>query len=152
MRSSGSTHARGLRSALVVAEVAMASLLVIGAGLMVRSFIRLQETDPGFQTERLLTFRMILLSSKYGPDLQRRAAFMQQTLDRIRALPMVASAASVHQLPMIGSSGTQIQWPRQRIAGKSCGVTAVGIVWFSFSFREATRRSATAAPRATPWA
>ena len=66
----------------------------------------MKQTNPGFRTDRLLTFRMMMLFSKYGPDLPSASRFLQQTLERIRALPMVAAASSIHQLPMIGSSGT----------------------------------------------
>ncbi|HLK65455.1 MAG TPA: ABC transporter permease [Bryobacteraceae bacterium] len=97
---------RGIRNALVVTEIGLAVLLVIGAGLMLRSFLLLHQTDPGFRLEHLLTFRMLLVPSKY-PDAPRRAAVVEQMLDRIRALPLVSSASSIHVLPMTGgNSGT----------------------------------------------
>lgn len=94
----------GRRSALgrmlVVAEVALALVLVCGAGLMARSFIELNRVNPGFRPERLLTVRMLLLPAKYGPDSNARV--VEQMLDRIRALPQVSAAASIHWLPLNG--------------------------------------------------
>jgi putative ABC transport system permease protein len=97
----GTGGGRRLRNVLVVAEVAVAVILVIGAGLMLRSFQLLNHTDPGFRAERVVTFRMLLQFSKYGP-VDRRTAFIQQLLDRVRAQPSVASASSIHLLPMTG--------------------------------------------------
>jgi len=97
---------RTVRNALVISEIALAVLLVIGAGLMLRSFVLLENTDPGFRAEHVLTFKMLLLPSKYT-DAQRRAAAINQMLDRVRALPLVSSAGSIHVLPMGGgNSGT----------------------------------------------
>ncbi len=102
----GTSGGRTLRNVLVVAEVAMAVLLVIGAGLMLRSFQLLNHTDPGFRADHLVTFRMLLLPSKYI-EIARRAPFLQAVLERVRALPMVTSAGSIHLLPMTGmQSGT----------------------------------------------
>jgi putative ABC transport system permease protein len=110
----GSLHAGGrsvaggqrrLRGALVTLEVALALLLVIGAGLMVRSFIKLYRVDPGFESERLLTLRMVLLVSKYA-EPPRRAAVVEEILHRDRSLPQVTAASSIHILPLLGNSGT----------------------------------------------
>jgi putative ABC transport system permease protein len=95
-----------VRSVLVVTEIAGAMLLVIGAGLMLRSFALLHEVDPGFRPQRLLTFRMLLVPSKYF-RLPRRAAVVESMLERVRALPGVVSASSIHLLPLTGgNSGT----------------------------------------------
>ncbi len=105
----GSLGNRAARNSLVIVEVALAVLLVIGAGLMLRSFLLLHAVDPGFRTDRLLAFRMILIApgSTYQQVSEHRAARMQQMLERIRALPEVASASSIHLLPMTGmQSGT----------------------------------------------
>ena len=92
-----------LGSALVVAEVALALVLVCGAGLMARSFVELNHVNPGFRPERLLTLRMLLVPAKYGPDLNARAAVAEAMLAKIRALPEVSAAASIHWLPMNGA-------------------------------------------------
>ena len=105
LRYSGRSIAGGrgvLGSALVVAEVALALVLVCGAGLMVRSFVELNRVNPGFRPERLLTVRMLLLPAKYEADLNARAAVVEQMLAGIRALPQVSAAASIHFLPMSG--------------------------------------------------
>ncbi|HXA48792.1 MAG TPA: ABC transporter permease [Candidatus Acidoferrum sp.] len=102
----GSAGSRRMRGVLVVAEVSLAMLLVIGAGLMVRSLILLNAVDPGFRPERVMTFRMMLLPtqfSSYDELLARRAAMVEQMLQRIRALPMVSAASSISFLPMSGS-------------------------------------------------
>jgi putative ABC transport system permease protein len=106
---SGTAGNRTVRNSLVLTEVAVAVLLVIGAGLMVRSFILLNEVDPGFRPEHVLAFRMLLLNT--GQDFAQvqahRAAVIEQTLDRVRALPMVTAASSIHLLPLAGgASGT----------------------------------------------
>jgi putative ABC transport system permease protein len=104
----GSGTGRGLRNALVVAEVAVAVVLVAGAGLMVRSLVLLNGVDIGFHPDHLLTVRMMLIIGRYGPDIPRRSAIVANTLERIRALPQVKSASSIHVLPMTGgNSGTE---------------------------------------------
>ena len=103
----GSQSNRRVRNILVMAELAVAVLLTVGAGLMLRSFILLNAVDPGFRPERLITFRM-LLNTPLDPHWQEhRAVRVQQMLDRVRALPMVASASSIKILPLSGrQSGT----------------------------------------------
>lgn len=100
----GSGAGRGLRNSLVVAEVAVAVVLVAGAGLMVRSFVLLNGVDLGFRPDHLLTVRMLLVFNKYAGDLPRRAAVVADTLQRLRALPQVRSASSIHILPMMGGN------------------------------------------------
>ena len=103
----GSSGGRGLRSALVIAELAVAVVLVAGAGLMLRSFAVLNSVNLGFRPDHLLTFRMLLIFNKYATDLPRRGAIVANTLERVRALPQVVSASSIHVLPMLGTnSGT----------------------------------------------
>ena len=104
---SGSSAGRGLRNALVVAEVAVAVVLVAGAGLMLRSFTLLNSVDPGYRADHVLTLRMTLIFSKYAASLPRRAAIVQDTLERVRALPQVKSASSIHALPTTPTSGTE---------------------------------------------
>jgi predicted permease len=93
---------RQLRKALVVAEIALALVLLVGAGLMVRSFLRLQQTELGFEPDNLLTMRVALPWRKYndaqGPERQKQ--FYQQLLERLAALPGVESAAVTSNLPL----------------------------------------------------
>jgi putative ABC transport system permease protein len=99
-RGSGAGRQR-TRSLLVVAEVAMSLLLLTGAGLMIRSFLRLMQVNPGFSPDQVLTMRVDLPASNY-PEPPQRRAFFQQTLERIRALPGVISAGAVGELPLAG--------------------------------------------------
>jgi putative ABC transport system permease protein len=93
---------QGLRKALIVAEVALAMVLLIGAGLLVKSFLRLQQTDLGFNPGNLLTMRVALPWRKFndqqGPERQKQ--FFQQLLERLSGLPGVASAALTSNLPL----------------------------------------------------
>ena len=92
-----------LRSLLVVAETALALVLLVGAGLLVRSFVALQAVDPGFDPDGLLTFRVAVPQSKYAEPAQI-AAFYSQALDRLQALPGVESAGAVLTLPFSGTA------------------------------------------------
>jgi putative ABC transport system permease protein len=87
-------------SALVVAEVALALMLLAGAGLLIRSFIRLQSVDPGFNPRNLLTAIVRLPSASYDDSKVRD--FYGQLLDRVRTLPGAQSAAAVSSLPLAG--------------------------------------------------
>ncbi|HEX8775378.1 MAG TPA: ABC transporter permease [Pyrinomonadaceae bacterium] len=98
---SGGTRSRRLRNAFVVAEVALALVLLASAGLMLKSFSRLQTVNPGFETERLLTMRLVLPNNKYPEDYQR-TAFFRQAIERIGRLPGVQSASAVSFLPFAG--------------------------------------------------
>jgi putative ABC transport system permease protein len=90
-----------LRDGLIVAEVALAVVVLIGAGLLVRSFIRLRATDPGFRAEGLLTFRVPLLGGRNSAP-ERRRAFFAEIEERLAALPGVHSVGSVNELPLTG--------------------------------------------------
>jgi putative ABC transport system permease protein len=94
---------RRLRGFLIVAEVALAFVLLIGAGLLIRSFARLTEVNPGLDPHSVLTMNM-LLPAKYSDG--RSAAFFQETLERVRALPGVEASATVVPLPLSGSHGS----------------------------------------------
>jgi len=86
------------RQALVVAEIALALVLLVGAGLLTRSFARLIAVEPGFETRNLLTMHIFLNGRSYGQG--KAALYYQQLLERLRALPGVESAAAVTTLPM----------------------------------------------------
>ena len=95
------TGSRGhrIRGLLVVAEVAVALVLLIGAGLLINSFLRLRHVDPGFHTDHLLTMQIALPTQKY-PDQARRSAFYTELLRRVESLPGVKSAAVTTNLPL----------------------------------------------------
>jgi predicted permease len=88
-----------LRSLLVIAEVAISVVLLIGAGLLINSFLRLRNVDPGFQSDNLLTMRIALPQLKY-PDHATRKTFYGQLLSRVEALPGVRSAAVTNWIPL----------------------------------------------------
>ncbi|HSR68226.1 MAG TPA: ABC transporter permease [Acidobacteriota bacterium] len=93
-----------LRSAVVVAEVALCVVLVISAGLTVRSLYKLSQVDPGFDPDNLLVFFLGLPEAAY-PDEQAVEDFHRRLLEQIRALPSVRHAASFRGLPLTGSIG-----------------------------------------------
>ncbi|MEP7340147.1 MAG: ABC transporter permease, partial [Acidobacteriota bacterium] len=100
-RSGVGNRQRRLRDVLVVAEVALALVLLVGAGLLIRSFWKLQQADPGFNAERILTTSLSLPRARYG-DGPKVAAFQQQLLDRLATLPGVQSAGLTSDLPWTG--------------------------------------------------
>jgi putative ABC transport system permease protein len=107
-RASG-FHGRGLRNALMVSEVALAIVLLIGAGLLIRSFAILLDVDPGYRTENLLTARLTTLPQRYKEKSQR-VQFYEQTLQRLAALPGVASVGLTLHLPLTGFNwGARLQ-------------------------------------------
>ena len=90
-----------LRSVLVVGEVALALVLLSGAGLLMRSFYHLQSMDPGFDPHDVLTFRTNLPGAKYKTD-EMQAAFYQRALERIRTMPGVTAAGAAQIFPLAG--------------------------------------------------
>ncbi len=88
-----------LRSLLVIAEVAVSFVLLIGAGLLINSFVHLRNLDPGFRADHLLTAKIELSEVKY-PDRRHRIPFLDEVLRRVRALPGVESAALAGNLPL----------------------------------------------------
>jgi putative ABC transport system permease protein len=104
--SRGSTGGRGLlRESMVAFEVCASLVLLIGAGLLVRSFVRLERTSPGFHTENVLTAFVSLPVAQYREPAQR-AAFARSLLERVRAVPGVRSAATIDFLPYNGGPGS----------------------------------------------
>lgn len=96
---SGGTSGRFVRRLLVVSEVALAVVLLVGAGLLIRSFQRLRQVDIGFTTENRLTMKMVLPMPKYVKAEARRA-FYDQTLQRVEAIPGVEAAGVITVLPL----------------------------------------------------
>jgi predicted permease len=88
-----------LRPTLVVVEIAAAVVLLIGAGLMIRSVMRIREVGPGLRTQNLLTAKLTLPRQKYT-DVESTSAFYQQVLERLNHLPGVQSAALISHLPI----------------------------------------------------
>ena len=100
----GGASRHRLRSLLVVSEVSLSLVLLVGAGLLIQSFLRVQRIDAGFNPENLLTMQLMLTGPEYGPAA-RRQAFVDETLTRIEALPGVKSASAISTLPIGATSG-----------------------------------------------
>ena len=94
-----------LRSAMVVTEVALALVLLVGAGLLIQTFIKLRDQYSSLQGESVLTLRTVLPRNKY-PDHAQRIAFYNQALDRVKALPGVVSAGYSTSVPLAEKGGT----------------------------------------------
>src|SRR6266850_2750358 len=107
LKESGRTtagHRRNrLRSVLVVSEVALSLVLLVGAGLMIRSFAKLNQVNPGFKPAQVLTLGATLLRSKYPEDEQVAQVFSQM-LERAATAPGVLSAGAISDLPLTGSN------------------------------------------------
>ncbi|PYJ07430.1 MAG: hypothetical protein DMF06_15770 [Verrucomicrobia bacterium] len=97
----GGLRHRKLRHAFVIAEIALAVVLLVGAGLMLRSFASMRQVDPGFDPANVLTMRMQLPRAKY-PDDPARIRFFREVTDRVAALAGVQAAGTVSYLPMAG--------------------------------------------------
>jgi len=130
----GGTRARRMRSAFVVAQVAMALVLLVGAGLLMRSLNRLESVDAGFDPRNLLTMRVNLPTRKYNTD-PKVINFFTQAVDQIRNIPGVESVAAINTLPFDGPySGTRLDVEGQpkRPAGQelSTGVIVTDANYF----------------------
>jgi putative ABC transport system permease protein len=100
LRTTATRGSRRFRDGLVVAQVSLALVLLVGAGLVLRSLVRLYQVDPGFETERVVTARVGLPDALY-PD-PAKARFFHEFADRVRALPGVEAAGVVSALPLTG--------------------------------------------------
>jgi predicted permease len=101
----GSTAHRGrTRSVLVIAEVGLSLVLLIGAGLLVKSFARLMDVNAGFDPDHLLTFNLGLPPST---DSVHQLAFYQQVMQRLQALPGVQAVGAVSRLPLAGGNSSR---------------------------------------------
>src|SRR5499426_1383226 len=105
----GGMRSHMLRNSLVVAEIALALVLLVGAGLLIRSFARLQGVDPGFNAHNLLTMKVSLPGRKYDTD-QKRINFFLQAVAQMQSLPGVESAGAVSFLPFAAPhAGTLVE-------------------------------------------
>ena len=122
-RVAGHGRAARVRHGLIVAEVALTLVLLVSAGLMVRSFIALQDVRPGFEPTGAVTFQVALPPSRYGtPEL--RQAFVDDIERRLRALPGVRTVGVTSQLPLTGSGPLQPYAYNEETARKWESVTA----------------------------
>ncbi len=109
-----------LRSALIVAQVSVSFLLLIGAGLMVRSLINLQRVDPGFHPENVLTIQLSLDFSRYTSDEKTRG-FFDSLLEKVAALPGVTSVAAAGDFPLDKSPAFNNQFDIEGQQGTDTG-------------------------------
>jgi putative ABC transport system permease protein len=129
---------RKIRSVLVVSEVALAMLLLVGAGLLIRSFRQLLEVSPGFQTQHLLTMEISLPEKPY-PDGTPVQSFFQQFTERISAIPGVKAAGAVSQMPLSDSYSSGSTFVHETSAANVVRLPKFG----NFAFIEADQRIAT---------
>jgi len=105
-RSTGGSSREGMRKILLVAEVGLSLVLLIGAGLMLRTVFQLTRVNPGFNAEKLLMVEFSLPRNAY--DQARQAVFFDECLTRVQALPGVRSAALTLSLPIDGSNWNSV--------------------------------------------
>jgi putative ABC transport system permease protein len=120
LRSGGKTSDAGaaggtMRRALVVAEVALTLVLLVGAGLMLRSFSKLLQVDPGFRTSEVLTFSTSLPAADY-PQSGQVVAFYESLDERLRGLPGVEGVAFTSRVPLGAGGATRSVQPEGRLA------------------------------------
>src|SRR6516164_2557056 len=101
-KSSPSVRQNRLRGLLVVTEIALALVLMAGAGLLIRSFARILSVAPGFEQRNLLTMLVPASGAKYQKD-ERVVAFYRDVLDRVHTVPGVEAAGIVSNLPFSGN-------------------------------------------------
>jgi len=104
--AAGASYHR-LRRLLVITEVALSLILLIGAGLLMRGFLRLQRVNPGFEPENVLTMRIGLPGSNYDTP-EKRSIFFQELIERVEALPGVQEAGATSNLPLRGTWGRSL--------------------------------------------
>jgi putative ABC transport system permease protein len=104
-RVSTGIFSRRTRSVLVVAEVALSMILLIAAGLIIRSFLRIQEVKPGFQSQNVLTMELNLPGNQYR-DGQQMFNFYQQVLEKLSSIPGAESVSAINNLPLGGDTST----------------------------------------------
>jgi putative ABC transport system permease protein len=127
--STGGVAGKRTRSTLVAVEVALSLVLLIGAGLMIKSFVRLQQVNLGFNPDQLVTTSLSLSRSKYGEGRQQ-AAFYQDALQRLHSLPGVHSAAATTALPLtlsISGSDFRIEGRPEPQEGQEMIVNTSGV-------------------------
>ncbi|MCM3901967.1 MAG: ABC transporter permease [Pyrinomonadaceae bacterium] len=101
-RNSASSHRHSLRSLLVMSEMALALILLIGAALMIQSFLRLRHVSPGFISDNVLTMEVSLPRNSYPRE--RRSSFFQQLIERAQSVPGAQVVAAAKHLPLSGDN------------------------------------------------
>ncbi|HEY7500626.1 MAG TPA: ABC transporter permease [Vicinamibacterales bacterium] len=136
--STGGRRAQLVRGALVVAQVALAFVLLIGAGLLLASFRHLLAVDPGFNAQHVLTGRVSLLPAAY-PDDPARRQYMARALERIRALPGVEAAGATSFLPFSFDNDSSVIIPEGRVMAPGESVVSPSQLFITPGYLEALR-------------
>jgi putative ABC transport system permease protein len=124
-RSGAGPRGQRLRQSLVVAEIALSVLLLLGAGLLIRSFLNIQHVDPGFDQKGVLTMRLTLPREKY-PDAAVNV-FFERLVERLSAVSGVTSVAAASQFPPLGSFGTQFRLERGNVEGSTLPTASITV-------------------------
>ena len=106
--SAGAVRARRLVATMVVAEITLTVVLLVGAGLMIRSFLKLYSLDLGFDTRNMLTMQIQLPQQKY-PEPEQRRIFFDNLMARLQAVPGMSGAAIATSIPLAGAGGARIE-------------------------------------------
>ena len=101
-KASEGKRQRRVKNVLIVTELAVAQLLLVGAGLLIMSYIRVSHIDPGFNGEQVLTAKIAPAASKY-PDVKSRVQFYSRVIEQLQSLPGATSVGMVMNLPLSGS-------------------------------------------------
>jgi predicted permease len=134
-RGNTDTRGRAVRGTLVVAQLALSIVLLIGAGLLLRSFIALHATESGVRTAGVLTAQVPLPQPAYA-QAERQLTFYAQLLERVRALPGVEAAGAAFPLPFTGSGGaTEVR--REEDTDSAANTPRVSLNWATPGFFEA---------------
>ena len=104
-----------MRQVLVVAEIALSVVLLLGAGLLLRSFLNVQRVEPGFEPRGVLTMRLTLPRERYAGDAA--GAFFDRLVERVAALPGVRAVSAASQFPSMGALDTQFTLERGQPPG-----------------------------------
>ena len=104
-KASGGAARGRLRTVFVVAEMSLAVVLLLGAGLLIKGFRSLMDVNPGFRVDGMLTARIVLPDTKYSRP-EQRTAFYRDLVDRMKAIPGVQSAAAGTGMPLLGGAGS----------------------------------------------
>lgn len=102
-KSSEGKQRRRSRNVLIITELALAQVMLVGAGLLIMSYVRVSQIDPGFRSENVLSAKIAPAASKY-PDTRSRIQFYSQVIEKLQTLPGVTSVGMVMNLPLSGAS------------------------------------------------
>jgi putative ABC transport system permease protein len=125
--AAGSPRQRRLQGALVAGQVALCLALLVGANLLIRSFLEMQAADGGFDVERLVTLRVYLAGDAYDP-VEAKAAFFRRAVEALRALPGVTAAAATTSIPTDdgGFAVRMVAEGQTTAPGEETGVSMIG--------------------------